>query len=283
MTAPRQPRRALAVAPLLAAPRYEVMPLNSVLAQTAALPPGSVVPVTASPRHGLEPTLAVAEKLAAEGLRPVPHLAARQVRDTAELSGMLDRLDAAGIAEVFVVGGDARAPLGAFSDGLGLLRAMADIGRLPARIGVPSYPEGHWAIEPDVLWSALLAKQEFAHYTVTQLCFDADALVRFAGQAHRRGVRLPIVAGVPGVVDARKLLRMSLRVGVGPSIRFVRGHRSLAGRLLRPGGYRPEPLVRRLGARMADGRLPLAGLHLYTFNQVAATARWVESAYRRAA
>jgi methylenetetrahydrofolate reductase (NADPH) len=92
-----------------------------------------------------------------------------------------------------------------------------------------------------------------------------------------------VIAGVPGAVGAGKLLRVSMKIGIGESIRFVRGHRAVAGRLLRPGGYRPENLVRKLGLRCGDGRCDLAGLHFYTFNHVEATARWVYQTHRRAA
>jgi len=282
--APRErPGKRQALGPLLQNPRYEILPLHTALQETAELPAGTTVTVTSSPRKGLESTVGVAEQLAAQGMRAVPHLAARQVRARGELTGLLDRLEAAGIDEVFVIAGDAREPLGPYPDGLSLLRAMDDLGRVPARVGVPGYPEGHWAIDTPTLWSSLLAKQRYAAYVVTQLCFDADAMCRFAVDMNRRGIELPVVAGVPGVVDVGKLLRVSLRVGVGESVRFVRGHRSVAGRLLRPGGYRPEPLVRKLAARVAAGRCELAGLHLYTFNRVEATARWVDQAYRRAA
>lgn len=277
------PGRRQVLGPLLHRPRYEILPLEPALAQTAELPAGSVVTVTSSPRQGLAATVEITERLVAQGLHAVPHLAARQVRDRSELSELLERLESAGVTEAFVVAGDAREPRGPYPDGLSLLRAMDDLGRMPARVGVPGYPEGHWAIGTPALWSSLRAKQPYAAYVVTQLCFDADAVCRFALEARHRGIDLPIVAGVPGVVDAAKLLRVSMRVGVGQSIRFVRGHRSVAGRLLRPGGYRPEPLVRRLAAQVAAGRCELAGLHLYTFNRVAATQRWVAQAYRRAA
>lgn len=282
--APRErPGKRQALGPLLQSPRYEILPLPTALRETAELPAGTTVTVTSSPRRGLESTVEVAEQLAAQGMRAVPHIAARQVRARGELTGLLDRLEAAGIDEVFVVAGDAREPLGPYPDGLSLLRAMDDLGRVPARVGVPGYPEGHWAIDAVDLWLSLQAKQRYASYVVTQLCFDVDAICRFAVDMNRRGIELPVIAGVPGVVDAGKLLRVSLRVGVGESVRFVRGHRSVAGRLLRPGGYRPEPLVRKLAARVAAGRCELAGLHLYTFNRVEATARWVDQAYRRAA
>ncbi|WP_199431977.1 methylenetetrahydrofolate reductase [Qaidamihabitans albus] len=279
----RRSRDRRAAAPLLARPRYEVLPLPAVLEETGALPEQSVVTVTASPRLGVGATLDICEKLAAQRLHAVPHLAARQLRDLAELSDVLGRLAGAGIDEVFVIGGDARDPSGSFADGLSLLRGMAELGRLPARIGVPSYPEGHPVIGEAELWSALRAKQDYADYTVTQLCFDAGAVCRFVAAARGSGITLPVVAGVPGVVDTRVLLKVGLRIGVGDSMRFLRGHGSAAGRLLRPGGYRPGGLVRELGARAAQEGCDLAGLHFYTFNRVGRTARWVDQTHRRAA
>ncbi|MPY78340.1 MAG: methylenetetrahydrofolate reductase [Actinophytocola sp.] len=280
---PKVPRKRRAVAPLLAAPRYEILPLPRAREATEQLPVGSVVTVTASPHKGLHATIDTAEDVAAQGMRAVPHLAARQFHDSAELSDVLDRLASAGIDEVFVVGGDGEQPAGDFPDGLALLRAMASLGKLPAEVGVPSYPEGHHAIDGATLWTSLLAKQEYATYTVTQLCFDADAICRFAADAQRNGVTLPVVVGMPGVVDITKLLRVGLKIGVGDSLRFARGNTSVAGKLLRPGGYRPDGLVRKLASRVASGDCSLAGLHFYTFNHVAATARWVRNTHRRAA
>src|SRR5690606_13642264 len=180
-----------------------------------------------------------AEKLAAQGMSVVPHLAARQVTGPAELRRLQDRLDVAGIGEVFVVGGDGREPRGPYPDALSLLRAMDDLGRMPAKVGVAGYPEGHHAIDDDTLWQALRAKRDYASYVLTQMCFDADAIGRFATDV-RREAGLPVIVGVPGVVEPAKLMRIALKVGVGQSLRFVRGHRSVAGRLLWPGGYRPD-------------------------------------------
>ncbi|PXY22623.1 methylenetetrahydrofolate reductase [Prauserella muralis] len=267
---------------LLAAPRFEILPLASVLDETSALPEGTVVTVTASPRRGLDATVETCQKLAAQQLRAVPHLAARQVTGEEHLRELLDRLAGSGIDEVFVVGGDAAVPAGPYADGLALLRAMAGLGRLPATVGVPAYPEGHPVLGERTLWSALHAKQAYASYVVTQLCFEARAVCRFAAAARDRGITLPVVAGVPGAVDTRTLLRMSVRIGVGDSLRFAKGHRSLAGRLLRPGAYLPDALVGELAARADAGECAPAGLHFYTFNRLGATARWAAEARRRA-
>ena len=273
-----------ATARLLTRPRFELLPLAGALDAAAALPAGSTVTVTSSPRRGADATVELAQALSRMGFHAVPHLAARQFLDRSQLAGVLDRLDAAGVRDVFVVAGDAPEPAGEFPDGLSLLRAMADLGHPMTAVGVPSYPEGLPLVaDDDLLWQLLRAKQEFATYTVTQLCFDADAVCAFAAEARSRGITLPVVAGVPGAVDAGRLLRVSLRVGVGDSARFLRANRSIAGKLLRPNGHRPDGLVRRLGAHVAAGRCAIDGLHVYTFNQVDATLRWLQLAHRRAA
>lgn len=276
------PRAARAVTALLAHPRYEVAPVAGVLDRAAELPHGATVAVTASPSRGVGATIEVVEELDARGFRPVPHLAARSVHDDAELAEVLERCDAAGVDDVFVVGGDAREPVGRFADGLSLLAAMERVGR-PRRVGVPSYPDGHHRIPTETLWSALLAKQDHADYTVTQLCLDADTICRFTAEARGRGVHLPVVVGIPGVVDTRRLVRIGVRIGVGDSLRFLTAHRSTATTLLRPGAYRPSVLLDELGAGVAEGRCAFDQVHIYTFNQVADTVRWVTETQWRAA
>lgn len=268
-----------ALAALLDRPRYEVAPVAGVLGAAADLPAGATVAVTASPSRGSHATVAVAEGLAGLGFAPVPHLAARSLRARGELAGYLDRLAGVGVRDVFVVGGDAREPAGEFPDGLAVLRAMEDLGRRPPRVGVPSYPGGHHRIPTGVLWTDLAAKAQHADYTVTQLCFDAELVGVFVDEARGRGIRLPVIAGVPGVVDAARLVRVSVRIGVADAVRFARSHRATAGSLLRSRHHRPDDLVEGLAAGGSD----LAGLHVFTFNQIEPTVRWLTEARRAAA
>jgi methylenetetrahydrofolate reductase (NADPH) len=268
---------------LLDRPRFELVPLQGALDQARVIPHGATVTVTSSPRKGLEATVALAERLAELGYRAVPHLAARQLTGDHELATIVERLDRAGILDVFVVGGDAPEPAGAYADGLALLEAMDRLGHGFDEVGIPSYPEGHHLIDDDILWKALEAKQSYATYTVTQLCFDADTICRFAATAAAHGVHLPVVVGIPGAVDVTRLLRVGLKVGVGDSLRFLRGNASAARRLLRPVGYRPDGLVRKLAARVNDGQCRIAGLHIYTFNQVGQTVGWLHRAHRKTA
>ena len=72
-----------------------------------------------------------------------------------------------------------------------------------------------------------------------------------------------------------KLLTMGLRLGVGASMRYVRKNGGILGRLLAPAAYDPSRLVTPLG-KLAD-ELGIEGLHLFTFNNVQATAEWQRS------
>lgn len=271
---PARARRQQAPAP--GEPRYEIFPMSGVLESVETLPAGTVVTVTSSPTKGMDQTIKLAEQLAADGLRPVPHIAARQILDETELAAFIQRLGAVDVRDVFVVGGDSGEPAGEFADGLDLLRAMDGLGHPFEHVGVPSYPEGHPLIDENTTWESLEAKQRHATYTVTQMCFDAATVSRFVTEARSRGITLPVLAGVPGVVDAAKLLRMSMRIGIGDSIRFLRGNRSTVSRLLRPRKSREYPVARELAKLVQDGQCDIAGLHVYTFNHVEATARWLE-------
>ncbi len=266
--------QAAALRRLLGAVRYEVVPLGGVERDLPALPAGATVTVTCSPRRGLDPTLALAERLAAGGFRAVPHLAARMVRDRAHLAAILRRLDAAGIREAFVVGGDAREPLGPFDSGHALLTEMADLGHGLEAVGIPGYPEPHPLIGEDALLRALLDKQPHATYMVTQMCFDPEAVVAWLARVRRSGVRLPLYVGVPGAIRRARLVQVAVRVGVGESLRYLDRHGSLAGPLLARSRFRPDGFLARLSALVAGMDGDVVGLHLNTFNQLGPTERW---------
>ena len=263
------------LARLLERPRYEVIPVRGIEDKVAVLVPGSTVTVTASPSHGIERTVETSEALAARGYDVVPHLAARMVRDEAELAGILQRLSAAGIRQAFVVGGDASPPAGEFADAAALLDA---IGRQPhdlERIGVGGYPEGHPSIADDRLLEALLHKQAYADYVATQICFDADVLTGWIRRMRAAGVALPVVVGLPGVVDRRKLAEISLQTGVGASVRYLVKHGRQVAALMRTRRFDPGPLARALAGSLDAPDLGIEGLHLFTFNQVDSTQAWL--------
>ena len=263
-----------ALARVLEDPTFELIPLKNVAEQAAHVPRGRTVSVTASPAKGIEATVELAVELEGAGLRAIPHLSARMIRDRAHLAGLLDRLEGAGIDRAFVVGGDADEP-GEFLDGLSLLRAMADLGRLPRHVGCPCYPQGHPDIPAEALAQALRDKAPLVTYLTTQLCFDPKAIARFIAGIRSDGIDNPVVLGIPGVAEIPKLLSISARIGVKDASKFVVRNARFVGQLLRSAGvYRPTSLLRQLEGVISDPAANVVNLHVYTFNNVEATEAW---------
>ncbi|MGZ8438908.1 MAG: methylenetetrahydrofolate reductase [Candidatus Limnocylindrales bacterium] len=265
---------AAALARVLEAPTFELIPLRNALDPAALLPAGSTVSVTASPAKGVEATIALCAQLQGRGFRAVPHVSARMIRDRAHLVDLVAWLDGAGIDRAFVVGGDEKEP-GAYPDGLALLREMAEIGHPLAEIGIPGYPQGHPFIADGPLLDALRAKVPFASYVTTQLCFDPAAIGRWIAARRAEGITLPVHVGVPGPAEPQKLLTIAARIGVADTHRFLVKNVRFVTRLVRSGGfYRPDGLLEGLAPSLVDPAIGIAGLHLYTFNAVDAMERW---------
>ena len=263
-----------ALARVLHAPTFELVPLKNALEQAAFLPAGATVSVTASPAKGIEATVSLCEQLQDLGFRAVPHLSARMVRDRAHLRELIAWLEGAGVDRAFVVGGDAKEP-GDFPDGLSLLREMAEIGHPLSDIGIPCYPQGHAFIADGPLLEALRAKAAFASYMTTQLCFDPVAIRSWLAERRAEGLALPVHVGLPGVAEPQRLLAISARIGVADTHRFLVKNTQFIARLIRSGGfYRPDGLLEGLAPVIADPASGIVDLHLYTFNAVDVTERW---------
>lgn len=274
--APEERREGYATAPLrgLESPRYELVPVAGAREQAAYLPAGAEVSVTCSPTLGIGSTIALAEELLSRGFGVVPHLAARLIEDETHLKAVLGRLEGGGLGDVFVVGGDSKVPAGPYAGGFSLLRAMSRLGAGIERVGVPAYPEGHPLVAEEELMRALLAKQPFASYAVTQICFEPEKILGWLARAREWGLELPVYVGVPGVLDRRRLLRISLKIGLGDSMRFLRKQTGLAGRLFRPRGYSPDALIEGLSPYVGDPEYGVRGFHINTFNHVEETEGW---------
>jgi methylenetetrahydrofolate reductase (NADPH) len=262
------------LAAFLRAPRYEIFPTEEVASQVAASVPLEVtITVTASPRRGMPATVLLAANLASLGYTVVPHLSARMIRDRHELGQIIETLHKAAIRNVFVIAGDAGQPAGEFPDALSLLAALPpDHGF--ADIGVTGYPESHPFIHDDVTIQAMWDKRRYATYIVSNLSFDVATIKRWVDRVRTRGVQLPIYIGMAGVADPIRLLRVSTKIGVADSARFLRGHPTWLARMFGPGGYEPGRFAGGLLPELAMPERKVAGLHIFTFNEIAPTERW---------
>jgi methylenetetrahydrofolate reductase (NADPH) len=260
---------------MLARARFEVVPIKGLEDQIQFLPDSAVVTVTCSPRLGIERTLDVCGRLAESGHRiVVPHLCARQVSGPAHLEDILQRLDAQRVEEVFVVGGDARDPSGPYICAVDLLRAMDELGHRFARVGIAGYPEPHPIVAQESLLASLRLKQPHADYIVSQICFDPDVVFVWVAALRGEGIRLPVYVGITGPLKRRKLLEISVRVGVGDSVRFIAKQGNLVARLAKRGGHRLDDFVAKVDSLLGAADRGVAGFHLNTFNQVESAERW---------
>lgn len=260
---------------LLDSVRYEVLPAKATEDKVLAhVPRDVVVTVTASPVKGLEPTLALAERLAGHGYRVVPHVPARLLRDEVHLKEVASRLREAAVDDVFVPAGDADPPAGPYEGALPVLRKLSELGDPFTHVGITGYPESHPLIHDDLTIQAMWDKREHATYLVSNLCFDPRVLGEWIARVRGRDVTLPVHVGVAGPVQRAKLLAMATKIGVGESTRFLTKHASWFVRFAAPGGYSPEKLLTRAEEALTRPSAGVAGMHLFTFNQIAETEAW---------
>lgn len=261
-------------------PQFEVIPLPGTEEEVARhLPPGARVTVTSSPRQGQHATVDLARALSVRGIDAIPHLAARAIHGERELAEILGSLSEAGVMEVFVIAGDAAQPAGDFAGSLDLLSAISRLDQ-PFVVGVGGHPEGHPFLDEASAHRELAQKSLHASYLVTQMCFEAAPLLAWVRQLRQQGIELPVRPGVAAPVGLRRLLRIGTRVGVGPSLRMLSAQSTGFRHLVSPGTWSPDALLDDLADAYADPEYGLDGVHVYTFNALAETARWWHASKR---
>lgn len=252
----------------------EIFPTATIESKLDVLEPGAYVAVTCSPTKGIGETLEMSQRIARRGFRVVPHVAARMVRDKQHLREIMKRLDDTPIVSLFIPGGDAAKPAGNYTSALDLLRDVADIGHRFKEIGIAAHPEGHPFIGNDALMEQLLQKQQYANYIVTQMCFDAGAISAWLDEARQKGIDLPVCLGIPGASDRNTLIRTSVRIGVGDSLRYLKKQRKNAAHLLAAREYRPDRLLFDLAPVIAKTENKILSHHIFCFNQVERAEQW---------
>jgi methylenetetrahydrofolate reductase (NADPH) len=269
---------------LVADAKVELIPMKSLERAITELRPESHISMTCSPAKSIEDTLDECEQLLRAGHRVTPHISARMVQRYEHLVAIHGRLVALGIREIFVVGGDADPP-GCYFDAIEFIEAFLSLDdadgtehRQVDHIGYTSYPDTHPFITAEQLHDALHRKQKLilatgrtAHVS-TQMCFSADQIRTWLRMERASGLTVPVHLGVPGVIDKTKLMTMGVRLGVGTSLRYLSKNKKALGKLMTQRSFEPDMMLKPLARELDE--LGIAGIHLYTFNQVAATEAW---------
>ncbi|WP_209325998.1 methylenetetrahydrofolate reductase [Brevibacterium renqingii] len=260
---------------LLSTARYEILPTAGVVDRIEEhIAPGREITVTASTGLSLEATIATAEQLQAFGFHAVPHVAARMVQGRTELEEIVGRLAEAGVDRIFVPAGDATPPAGGYAGALDLLFDLSSMAAPFQHIGVSAYPESHPLISDDVTVQAMWDKRDYATHIVSNLCFDPATIAAWLPRVRSRGIELPVILGIAGKVELGKLARVATKIGVGESTRFLRKNTATFTRMAKPGGYNPRKFLDKLAPVLDDASMGVAGLHIYTFNQIKDTEVW---------
>lgn len=247
----------------------------------AHLPPGTRVYVTMLPDADLPGIVALCARLRAEGLEPVPHIAARSLESAAQLEAHVAALArAAAVRQVLVIGGGVSTPRGPFD------RSMAVIGTGVferhgiTRIGVAGHPEGSPDIPEAEIARALAEKNDYAAasgaelYIATQFSFDAEAIIAWDRRLRAAGNRLPIHIGIAGPAKLKSLISYATICGVGPSLRFLTRQAMNIAKLAAISV--PDQLVTRLAAYQAeDPACGIARAHFYAFGGLERTSRFL--------
>jgi len=252
----------------------EIIPVPGIEERLGALQPNTHVAVTCSPTKGVDETIELSEKLIAQGFQVIPHIAAKCVSGEKHLETIVKRLDALSIESIFVPGGDRPEPIGEFNNAYDLLKALQKSGHNIKNIGIAAHPEGHPDVNEKILMEALEKKKDLADYIVTQMCFDANILGDWLVRINQQGIHLPVWVGLPGAIERGRLLRTSLRIGVGDSLRFLRKKSQVAAELMKSSIYNPDKLVTSISEYKDIADTNLAGYHIFCFNQIEITEKW---------
>ena len=252
----------------------EIIPVPGIEERLGALQPNTHLAVTCSPTKGVDETIVLSEKLIAQGFQVIPHIAAKCVTGEKHLETIVKRLDALSIESIFVPGGDRPEPIGEFNNAYDLLKALQKCGHNIKNIGIAAHPEGHPDVNENILMEALEMKKDLADYIVTQMCFDANILGDWLTRINQQGIHLPVWVGLPGAIERGRLLRTSLRIGVGDSLRFLRKKSQVAAELMKSSIYNPYKLVTSISEYKDIADTNLAGYHIFCFNQIEITEKW---------
>lgn len=243
------------------------------------LPQGSRIFIPALPGGDPLEVAALARRLVDEGMRPVPHLAARTFTSRDALATWLGMMGQAGARDLLLIAGDRSTPAGPFASTLDVL-ATGDLMAFGfTRLCVAGHPEGHPVAGPSILDEALDIKQAYAAETgsqleiVTQFGFEDEPIAAWLARLRGRGVVLPVRIGLPGPTTTRALLHYAAQCGIGASARVLRRRPGMITRLARR--WTPDRLLTGLAQlNLRHGGEAIAGVHVFAFGGLSASIDW---------
>ncbi|ODP36368.1 hypothetical protein BFL28_05965 [Sphingomonas turrisvirgatae] len=247
----------------------------------ARLTPGTRISVTWMPADNDDDRVSAARQLRDAGLEPVPHIAARMLKDEHHLDRLLGRLSAeAGVGQLLVISGDVKQAVGPFESSSDLIASSAFRKPMLHTIWVGGYPEGHPTIDDETLRAVLdrkiatIGELGMTPGVITQFCFDAEPILQWMKAFRERHDGVAVRVGLAGPAGIRTLLRYAAICGVGASAKALITRGASIARLLSEAA--PDPVIRDLAETPTYGELQPVGFHLFPFGGLDRTVRWME-------
>jgi methylenetetrahydrofolate reductase (NADPH) len=261
-----------------------VMPSAGELHEAASvLRTGTSIYLTDLPNRPHDKLIQAATGIFMRGLKPVPHIAARNISSEAKLAELLSRLSAsAGVKKIMLIGGDRGRAAGPFENALQVIESGVREANGISEIGIAGYPEGHPHIPEDMLRASLRDKLEAAQraglkaHIVTQFCFDAWPVVTWLRALRASGVSNEVRIGMAGPASIPSLVKFAQRCGVRASAKGFARHATSIGKLLTRAT--PADMVRELAEAAAAENLGAIATHLYSFGGLAQASKWARDA-----
>ena len=210
------------------------------------------------------------------GLKVVPHLAARNIKDKEELELFLEKCQQTSINEILVLGGGINPPRGCYESTSQLLETGLFHKYNINKIGIAGHPEKHPQVASSILMEALQEKQKHAEinscdmYIITQFGFSVAIFESWLKQLSQHNITLPVRLGLAGCVSIPALIKYAAFCGVGNSLQVLKSKFKDLKKLTL--GYQPAELFEEL-SRLENTQIE--GLHWYVFGAAEKTIAYV--------
>ena len=219
--------------------------------------------------------ISAAKEIVDLGYIPVPHIAARQIKDKESLADLIKAYkNESGVSEALLIAGSNKKVYGNFESSLQLIKTGLFDSDFK-RIYFAGHPEGNKDIEASsvTLDESLGLKGNFSNTTdaevilTTQFCFDDQKVIDWANQLVIDGINLPVHIGVAGPTKLSNLMKYSIDCGIGSSIKILEDNFIGVGKLL--SNYSPSIFLDSLASQISlSANTNIKKVHFYPFGGI---------------
>ncbi len=187
----------------------ELAQSRKIVSEMAALKPDFISVTYGAAGSTAQFTAELAEEVENCGIASLAHVTCVS-SDEESLKAYLESLKTNGIQNILALRGDmpvGREPKRVYPHASDLARAIKEMGDFC--VGGACYPEGHpeaKSVSADI--DALKIKAESGcEFFTTQMFFDNDIMYSFMTKFQRKGINIPVIAGIMPITNARQLVR----------------------------------------------------------------------------